>query len=220
MAVNDLIIVCHGCGDNVDLAMPAMTTTGYTDVDTSEQYANGSTNDANQRTWYKYHDGIDTTAVCANSGGGTNAGTSAALMVFRGVALAADGGPWHTTPTKTTGISATTANPPSISTTTGVWVVIAATAAAATTGTATLPSGYTTNAEPGTQGTDTIDCTTAMGYNSAPAATEDPGNVTFSGGTTAQDSWAAITMALKEGVVAAPTSLLYRSGMSRTLLVQ
>jgi hypothetical protein len=218
MAAGDLIIVCHGVGDATDLAMPAMTTAGYTDVGTSEQYANGTTNDANQKTWYKYHV-ADTTAVTAVGGGGTDSGCSSACMVFRGVASAAQGGPFSTTPTKATGTGGTGANPPSIATAAGDWVVIAGTAAAGTTGTATLPTGYTTNAEPGTQGTDTIDATTAMGYKAAPGNPEDPGALVFSGGTSAADAWCAITMALKEAPAAPPggvkTFVLFGPAMRR-----
>ena len=46
-AVDDLILVFHVDGDTTDNAMPAIT--GYTDVGTSEQYANGTSNDCNSK---------------------------------------------------------------------------------------------------------------------------------------------------------------------------
>lgn len=205
MAVDDLIIVCHGDADTVDNAMPAMTTAGYTDVGSSELFANGSVTKTNQKTWYKYHNGTDTNAVTAAIGG-TNAGNSSTLMVFRGVALAVDGGPFSTAAVPTSGTGGTAVDPAQIATAAGDWVVVCGTAGHLfNSGTFTLPTGYTTNAQGGATGNDTGgDATTGMGYNSAPANPENPGTFTLSTGSAAGDSWAAVTLALKEAPAAVP----------------
>ena len=195
MAVDDLILAYFGEGDIVDRT-PAMTTAGYTGV--AELYSNGGSWDVNANVFYKYHNGSDTTAVSAALG---DAGTSNCLilMVFRGVALAVDGGPFDVTTTTATGIIVLDPDPPSINwVTAGTWVVIAggASSGADGAGTYTFPSGYTTDAVQRGQ-VDTEDHTCGMGYNSAPADPEDPGAMSHSGSTTAGTSWVAYTMALK-----------------------
>ncbi len=196
MAADDLILVMHCDGDTTDNAMPAPTTTGYTDVGTSEQYSNGSSNDSNSKAWYKYHV-ADTQCIVAATPGGSNSGSSAALMVFRGVATAAQGGPFTTAVTKATGTTANADNP-SIATVAGDAVVIMAAVAQATAGTFTAPANYTTNAELGTGGTDTIDGKAAMAYRlSGYANPEDPAAWAVSG-SVAGDAWTAVTLALKE----------------------
>lgn len=200
MTVDDLIIVTHGDGDTTDNTL-AMTTAGYT-IAGAEQYANASANDTNHAVHYKYWNGTDTNVVIAGTGGGTNCGASACFQIFRGVATVAQGGPFSTAPVQATGVDSTSANPPSISTTGAGAVVICGSCAKGTTGTATAPTNYTTNANAGSQGTDTIDGTSAMAHRlSGFADPEDPGVFTFSGGSAAGDSWAATTLALMEAPV-------------------
>lgn len=197
MAVDDLILVMHCDGDTTDNAMPTPTTAGYTDVGASEQYADGSTNDSNSRGWYKYHNGTDTNCVLASPGGGTNSGTSGALIVFRGVATAAQGGPFSTAAVKATGTGNANPDNPSIATTTDDAVVLMVSVAMALAGTFTAPTNYTSNAELGTAGADTVDGKAAMAYRlSGYSNPEDPAAWACSG-SGAGDAWTAITLALK-----------------------
>jgi hypothetical protein len=194
----DLILVAFGVGDspgaNNDLALA-----GYTEVvDLAET---GDTNDTELWVGYKYSDGTETSIGPFTALGGSNASNVAVAMVFRGVAQAADGGPFDTAASSTTGTGSSDANPPSHnwSGAAGVWTVIAA--ASAHTGAAsalwTFPSGYTTDAAQRAHN-DTIDVMVGMGYNSSPADPEDPGVMTASTiGVAADNSWAAATMSLK-----------------------
>jgi len=208
MIAGDLIIVSHGLSDGTDLAMPAMTTAGYTDVGASELLGNGSANKANSKTWYKYHV-ADTTAVTAAGGGGSDSAATAVLMVFRGVAQAADGGPFSTAPVTASG-TGLLANPPSIATTATDAVVIMGSGATGTIGAVTLPTNYTTSAQTATL-VETIDGAMGMGARlSGFSNPEDPGNVTFGAGAgTATDGWTAISMALKEAPAAAVDAFVH-----------
>src|SRR5688572_18527105 len=88
MAVDDLIIVAYGVGDD-DFTQPtlAMTTAGYVELTSSTISSDGGTaGDGNLAVFYKWHNGTDTTAVTTAAGTGTDSSTAAALQVFRGVA--------------------------------------------------------------------------------------------------------------------------------------
>ena len=198
LTAGDLVLVMHCDGDSTDNVMPAPSAGGtYTDVGTSEQYSNGSTNDSNSKAWYHYATGGETLVTLAGTGGGSNCGSSAACMVFRGVASAAQGGPFSTAVTKATGTTAN-ADPPQIATAAGDWVVSMVAVAQATAGAATAPANYTTNANLGTGGTDTIDGKAAMAYRASGYANpENPAAWAFAG-SAAGDAWTAVTAALKE----------------------
>jgi hypothetical protein len=204
-AADDLILVHYCDGDTADNAMPAIS--GYTDVGSSELYANGSSNDCNSRSYYRYSNGTETSVVCPDTGGGTNDGVSAAVMVFRGVALAANGGPFSTAAVTATGTGNANPDPPSIATATGDVVVIMGSAAQATAGTITPPTNYTTNAVLGSAGADTISSRAGMGYRTSGYGNpENPGVFTYSG-SAAGDSWTAVTLALKEATAPAGQQL-------------
>lgn len=198
MQADDLIIVCFADGDTVDnSAAQAMTTSGYTNV--SRLYGNGATNDMSLTVWYKYHV-ADTTAVSAAIGG-TNAANADVVMVFRGVALAADGGPFSTASTTATGTTGGLPNPASIATVAGDLVTIAVGSASGTAGTYTFPTNYTVNAGQQTAA-DTVDAQAGMGFRTgAPGNPEDPG--VFASTGTGLEGWGAVTMALKEAPVVA-----------------
>jgi hypothetical protein len=194
-AVDDLILVYYVDAATTDKA-PTLTTGGYTDVSdpgSSEQYANG-TNDVNSRGWYKYAVGTETNVVGADMSG-TIDGVSIVAMIFRGVALAVDGGPFSTAPILTSGTTNGNADNGQIATTAGDAVVLMAGAAATTIGTFTAPANYTTNAELGTAGIDTSDAMAAMAYRLDPANPENPAAWTMSG---TSHSYTAVTLALKE----------------------
>jgi hypothetical protein len=195
MAVNDLIIVAYGNGDN-DATNPSltMTTAGYTNLLGSTLHGNNAGGDASLAIFYKLHNGSDTQAVCAAGGTGTDSASGAALQVFRGVDTST---PFEVTSTTATGTTGGDPNPPSISTFTEATsaVVIAGAVASATSPlTLTAPTNYTTNPQNGT-GTDTFSISTGLAYRLSGASDpEDPGVFTDSG---AGVGWAAVTMVLK-----------------------
>jgi len=199
MAVNDLIIVAYGVGDD-DFTQPtlAMTTAGYTELTSSTLSADGGTaGDGNLAIFYKFHNGSDTQAVTTAAGTGTDSSTAAALMVFRGVATAAQGGPLEIAIQTATGTSGGDPNPPQVSgfTEATSWVVIAAALGSAVVLTLTAPTGYTTNAVNVT-GNDAFDVSVGLAYRSSGISDpEDPGIFTDSG---AGAAWCAATMVLLE----------------------
>lgn len=202
-AADDLILVYYVCASASDKA-PVLTTGSYIDVSdpsSSEQYANG-TSDTNARGWYKYSDGTETNVVGADMVG-TADGVSLVAMVFRGVATAAQGGPFSTAPVLATP-NTTNGNldPAQIATAAGDAVVLMVGAAAAIIGTFTAPANYTTNAELGVAGVDTFDAMAAMAYRLDPANPENPAAWAMSG---TSHSSTGITLALKAAPEAVAT---------------
>lgn len=193
----NLLLAFHTDGDTADNAMPAIS--GFTDVGSSEQYANGSGGDCNSKAWYKYAVGGETTITFPDTGGGTNDGVSGVVMEFSGVASAAQGGPFSTAPVLASGTGSANADNGPIATAAGDAVVIMAGAATASTniGNWTAPANYTTNANLGTAGSDTIETKAAMAYRlSGYSNPENPPAWAMSG-SAAGDSWTAVTLALK-----------------------
>lgn len=201
MQANDLILVAFAVGDtgasDSDIAV-----NGFTEV--ADLFSGADTNDTDLFVGYRYHVGGDTTIPTSGNFtalGGTNASNAAVCMVFRGVATSGDGGPFTTTSQTNTGQDSSDANPPQIATTATDWVVIAG-ASGCSGGTApayTAPTNYTTNAV--NRGhDDTVDVVVGMAYRSGGFSNpEDPGTFTGSNiGTAANNSWCAVTMALKE----------------------
>jgi hypothetical protein len=208
MALNDLIIVAFGAGDD-DFTQPtlAMTTAGYTELTTSTLSADGGTaGDANLAVFYKFHNGTDTDAVCAASGTGTDSSTAACLQVFRGVARNGEPGgigPLEIAIEVASGTSGGDPNPPSVSGFTEATsaVVIAGMVGNAAALTLTAPTNYTTNAL-NAVGNDTFDASVGLAYRlTGMSDPEDPGVFVDSG---AGAAWAAATMVLKEAL---PTAL-------------
>jgi len=210
MAVNDLIIVAYGVGDD-DFTEPtlAMTTAGYTEVTASTLSADGGTaGDGNLAVFYKYHNGSDTNAVTTAAGTGADSSTAAALQVFRGVATVADGGPFDVTSTTATGTSGGDPNPPSISGFTEATsaVVVACSLGNSAALTLTAPTNYTTFAL-NAVGNDTFDASVGLAYRLTGAADpEDPGVFTDNG---AGAAWCAVTMALKAALPALGAGRLF-----------
>lgn len=200
MAVGDLILLAWSCGDD-DFTQPAlaMTTSGYTELTTATLSADGGVaGDANLAVFYKFHDGVDTTAVTAASGTGTDSSNAVALQVFRGVASVAQGGPLEIGIQTASGTTGGDPNPPSVSGFTEAtnWVVIAGAISVATTAlTLTAPTNYTTNFVTVGSASETFAATVGLGYRTNPADPEDPGVMADNG---AGAAWAAATMVLKE----------------------
>lgn len=205
MAVNDLIVVALGAGDDdfTGLAL-AMTTAGYTELTTATCEADGGTGgDGVLAVFYKFHNGTDTDAVTTASGMGTDSSTAAALQVFRTVATVGQGGPLEIALVEAEGTSGGDPNPPQVSGFTEATsaVVVAAALGSAAALTMTAPTNYTTNYLQAT-GNDTFDTTVGLAYRLTGAADpEDPGVFTDSGAGVA---WCAATFVLKEAPACVP----------------
>lgn len=201
-AAMDLILTAFAVGD-IDLADQDMSLSGYTEV--ADLAALGDTNDTQLWVGYKYSPGGETTVGPFTALGGNNASNAAVVMVFRGVAPAAQGGPFDTTANTATGENSSTPDPPSHnwSGESGVWTVaVGATGhTGGATGALAGPTNYTTNYVSRNHD-DTTDVLVGMGYRENPADPEDPGTFTPSNiGTAANNSWCAVTMSLKPKVI-------------------
>lgn len=210
MATDDLIIVAAAVGDTANNGMAAPTEGGYTRIGAATIYSNDVA-DVNLDLYYKFHNGTDTT-VSFDAVGGTNASNAAVVMVFRGVKLVADGGPFDTAVSTTSGINSSDADPPSHdwSGAAGVWTVLAAATGhtGGVTASFTFPTGYTTNADQRAHN-DTTDVLVGMGYNTSPSDPEDPGALTAANiGTAGDNAWAAVTMSLSPAAASATRGLI------------
>lgn len=196
----DLILVAFAVGDSPG-ADNDLAVNGFTEV--ADQAITTDTNDTEMFVGYRYFVGGDTQVPISGNFtalGGTNASNAAVVMVFRGVASAAQGGPFSTASQVATGADSSNADPPQIATVASDCVVIAG-ASGCSGGTApafTAPTNYTTNAV--SRGhDDTVDVVVGMAYRlSGFANPENPGAFTAANiGTAANNSWCATTMALK-----------------------
>ena len=214
MAVDDLIIVAYGVGDD-DFTQPtlAITTANYTEVTSSTLSADGGTSgDGNLAVFYKFHNGTDTEVVTTAAGTGTDSSTACSVMVFRGVELVGRGGPFAATATTDSGTSGGDPNPPSISfSASGVWTVIAGACGNAAALTLSAPTNYTTNFR-NDVGNDTFDVSIGLGYRSDPVSPENPGVMADSG---AGAAWCAVTMALLPAVPLPEIPAILKSKFSR-----
>lgn len=206
LAENDLVIAACGLGDadavNLDVTM---NTAGYTGI--NDLFAD-DTHETSFEVFYKFMGSTpDTSVVCEGSTGGNDTGTAIVAIAFRGVDTTT---PFDVASTSVTGINDPDADPPSIDwSTSGVWTVIAVASAHAlgtncTSDAYVFPTGYTTN-QIECAGNDTTDISVGMGYNSAPADPENPGIVDHNGTDSTNNSWAAVTMALRPQSTVAPT---------------
>lgn len=201
MQVGDLIIIAWSCGDD-DFTQPTltMTTSGYTELTPSTLSQDGGTaGDGNLAIFYKFHNGTDTQAITAASGTGADSSNAVALMVFRGVATIAQGGPLEIAIATAGGTSGGDPNPPSVSgftEATSAIVIAAAMSVATTALTLTAPTNYTTNAISRGSANETFAATVGLAYRLSGASDpEDPGVFTDSG---AGAAWCAATLVLKE----------------------
>lgn len=210
LAENDLVIAACGLGDadavNGDVTM---NTAGYTGL--SDLFIDDA-NETNFEVFYKFMGAsVDTSAICEGSTLGNDTATAIVVMAFRGVDTTT---PFDVASTSATGISDPDADPPSIDwSTTGIWTVIAVASAHDLGGDCTadayvFPTGYTTD-QIECRSADGTDISVGMGYNSAPADPEDPGIVDHNGTDSANDSWAAVTMALRPAVTPSRTMRLF-----------
>jgi hypothetical protein len=201
-ALLDLILVAFAVGDT-SATDSDISLSGYTEV--ADLFNGADTNDTDLWVGYKYSTGGETSVGPFTALGGTNASNAAVVMVFRGVATAAQGGPFDTAASSVTGQDSSNADPPSHnwSGAAGVWTVVAGATGhtGGATGTLAAPTNYTTNYVQRNHD-DTVDVLVGMGYNAAPSDPEDPGVFTAANiGTAANNSWCAVTMSLKPRVV-------------------
>jgi len=129
----DLVVISQ-CQRNTANVAPTVVTAGYTAA-YSNVYANGSTNDANLITHYKFMGPTPDTSVDLGSLGFSNTG-SYVIHVFRGVSQVTplDG----VAPTTSTALGIASPDAPSITpSTAGDWIYVAGAAAGATGGTDT-----------------------------------------------------------------------------------
>lgn len=218
LQADDLIICAFAVGDSPG-ADTDLSATGYTEM--ADQAQTADTNDTEMWTGYRFFVGGDT--ACPTSGtftaiGGTNASNTACVMVFRGVATVAQGGPFDGAGAGANGQDSSNANPGSAdhSAAAGNWAFIAGSTGHTGGATAayTAPTNYTTNFAQDPHD-DTVDVLIGVGYREdAIADPEDPGAMTAANiGTAANNSWLAITAILK----AAP-AVTCTAGLNMTLL--
>jgi hypothetical protein len=211
MAVDDLIIAAYGVGDD-DFTQPtlAITTAGYTEIATSGTLSadGGTAGDGNLAVFYKFHNGTDTNVVTTAAGTGTDSSTACRVMVFRGVATVAQGGPTETTATAS-GTSGGDPNPPSVSgfdEATAAIVIVGAVGSSTAVALSTPPTNYTGLSVQ--TGDDSFDVGIGIAYRLSGAADpEDPGIMVDSG---AGAAWCAATLVLKAAPAATPSLLQKR----------
>jgi hypothetical protein len=207
MQVDDLILVAYSCGDD-DFTQPAlaMTTAGYTELTTSTLSADGGTlGDGNLAIFYKFHNGSDTNVVTAASGTGADSSNAVAVLVFRGVAKPAQGGPLEIAIATASNTTGGDPDPPQVSgfdEATAV-VVIAGASSGIGAGQYANPTGYATNSLRIDAPTETFRASVGMAYREDPADPENP--PTFNGAHTG--AWCAATLVLKEATAAAGQDL-------------
>ena len=194
LAEDDLLIVALVFPDAGDIAVAnAMRTQGYTPI--ADLFAD-DTNDTNLGVFMKFMNETVDTFVLASGTASATSGNIMGAMAFRGVDRTR---PLDVVSTTATGTGSVLANPPEItpSGASGVWTVaIGAGGHNEFNGTFTGPTNYTTDFLTGA-GTDTLDSSVGIGYNSSPSNPENPGAFGFSGADDATYSWAAVTLALR-----------------------
>ena len=191
-AAGDLVIVTVCVGSAARNPACAVTTPAtwiaYGQLNNAAQ-----TNDTSQNVSRKFMTGTPDTAFTLPSTGNVADAQSYTVQVFRGV----DTSPDDVTSTTATGSGTGRPNPPSIvPVTTGAWVVICGSGAAAAGATYVAPADFTTNFLTST-GADTTDSMVGSGYWTGwTSGTVDP--AVYTGGTTgATDSWCARTIVLR-----------------------
>lgn len=145
MSPGDLVIVATAIGSNAN-EDPGVTSP--TAIELADLYANDN-NDANLSLSYFFAGGTPPTSITVNNGG-AGMGGATVVMVFRGVDPTT---PFDTAVTTATGVSSTSAKPPSITpVTTGAMIVVAGIVATATAGTMSTPTGFTAGGYAGATG--------------------------------------------------------------------
>lgn len=191
-AAGDLVIVAYSVGSTADRALTIQngSSVDYT-LAGSELYQN-DTYDSNLRVAYRFMpDPTETTVVLSGTGNTADAGAYT-IHVFRGVDSST---PLDVAAVTAGNINTRLADPGSIlPTTSGAWIYVTGGAAAATGGTYT--ASYLTDFRATTQ-VDTNDAMIGAGYVTWTSGTYDPAAFTGGGTDTTNDSWNAVTLALR-----------------------
>ena len=191
-AANDLVIVAYAVGSTVDRALTIQNASAvdYTLIGT-ELYQN-DTFDANLRVAYRFMPATpETTMVLSGTGSTADAGAYT-IHVYRGVDLTT---PLDVAAVTAGNINTRLANPGAITpTTTGAWIHVVGAAACGTGGTFT--AAYLTDLQAQTQ-VDTNDVNIGSGYVVWTSGAYDPAAFGGGGTDTVNDSWTAVTAALR-----------------------
>jgi hypothetical protein len=195
LAEGDLVIAAFVVADTVDRDM--MTTDANTWTEITDLYAN-DTEDCNLGVFYRYMTSSVDTTVTGKGYASASAGVAGVARAFRGVASAADGGPFSATTTTATGTDGALADPPSITHAhDGAVIVIVAGAAQATSSAYTIAAGtmFASNLTTRTVA-ETFDASIAMTHGPPTGASTD--HAAFgNANSAATNSWCAATIALK-----------------------
>jgi len=200
-AADDLVIVAYSVGSTADRALTIRngSVVDYT-LAGSELYQN-DTYDSNLRVAYRFMPATPETTVVLSGTGSTADAGAYTIHVFRGIDPST---PLDVAAVTAGGINTRLANPGSIlPTTSGAWIYVVGGAAAATGGTFT--AAYLTDLRATTR-SDTNDSNIASGYVTWSSGTYDPAAFGGGGTNTTNDSWTAVTLALRPApTIIAPT---------------
>lgn len=206
-AAGDVVVVSYGVGSaSSDRALTIQngSAVDYTLVGT--ELFQADTFSSNLRVAYRVMPGTPET-TCVLSGTGSNADAGAyTIHVYRGVDTTT---PLDVAAVTDTGANTRLANPPAITPiTTGAWIHIVGSAACGTGGTFT--AAYLTDLQVTTQA-DTNDVNIASGYVAWTSGAYDPAAFGGGGTDTTNDSWTALTFALRPLATAALTGTVTAS---------
>lgn len=200
---NDIVIINYGTGSASDRAYAPPT--GYTED--QELYSNGSTFDTNQCIWWKVMGATPDTTVDLPASGATTDSLAATIFAFRGVDTST---PLDVASTTATGTGTINANGPSITpSTAGAWIVVCGAGAAGIgadlANAANLSS--TTNHFRSAWRAGSNDATAATGIKTDWASGAFDPDAFGPGATNANQSWAAVTLALRPAAGGSPTTV-------------
>jgi hypothetical protein len=189
-AIGDLVIAIFSTGSIADRTLSISDGVNAYTLIATELYSNGTSNDTNLRVAYRFATVAGGSVTFGPTGQGADAGAMA-VYVFRGVSSSV----FDVTTTTATGTGTGRPTPPAITPNDPGTIIVAIGAAAAATGavftTATLSSFRTVTSS------DTYDAMLGVGQFAWTSGTYTPAQ--FGGGTTGTgDSWAAMTIALRD----------------------
>src|SRR3990167_1919591 len=199
----DLVVVSYAVGSTVNRNMTISTPSGgaaYTLM--GAELTASDTFDANLRVAYKFMGSTPDTQVTLSGTGSTSDAGRYTIKVFRGVDPST---PLDVAVTTATGVSSRVANPPAIQpVTAGAWIGISGCAACATGGTYTAPSTFVDLLAGSTA--DTNDAMIGSAHKIDWVSGQfDPAAFGGGGTSTTNDSWCAISYALRP----APTTVTH-----------
>lgn len=195
-AAGDLVLVVSGWAGTAD-GNPGVTTVGYTEI--TDIYSN-DTRDTNMSVAYKKLSSAETSVIVSASGI-TGSGSCAIACVYRGVSST---NPIDVTSTTATGLDTSAPNPPAITPVTANTLIVATglgswIGGGGVSGVATPPTGYSNHYKTEVGGSSNGSHAMVASKTWSGSGAEDPGAWTGITGASF-DSWAAVTIALREQV--------------------